>query len=154
MKNKQHTHEEIRLLMEHYCAYQERCHQEVEQKLFDYGIYQNDSAPIIYHLITHNFLNEERFVKAFVHGKFYIKHWGRIKIKMELQQRKISSFLVDVGLKEIDEDDYLKILYQEMNKKWNSITEKDPWKRKKKLFHYLMQKGYEYPIIEDVWKKI
>ncbi|MDP2089815.1 MAG: regulatory protein RecX [Flavobacteriaceae bacterium] len=154
MKNKSHTLEEVQLLMEHYCAYQERCHQEVEQKLFDYGVYQNDRAQIIYHLITQNFLNEERFAKGFSRGKFNIKHWGRNKIKLALQQRNIAAFLVDVGLKEIDEDDYLTILSKEMDKKLNTITEKDPWKRKKKLFNYLMQKGYEYPLIEQVWNGI
>lgn len=154
LKSNQYTLEEICKLMEHYCVYQERCHKEVEQKLYDYGLFQKDREVVIYHLITHNFLNEERFVKAFVHGKFYIKHWGRIKIKTELQQRNISTFLIDVGFKEIEEADYLDILSQELEKKWSLITEKDPWKRKKKLFNYLMQKGYEYPLIEAVWNEM
>ncbi|MDO9261170.1 MAG: regulatory protein RecX [Flavobacteriaceae bacterium] len=154
MKYKQHTLEEIQLLMEHYCAYQDRCHQEVEQKLLDYQVYNNDKEQIIVHLITHNFLNEERFAKSFVRGKFNIKHWGRNKIKLALKQRNISTFLIDVGLKEIDENDYLTILSKEMDKKLNSITEKDPWKRKKKIVDYLMQKGYEYSLIEQVWNGI
>ncbi len=155
MKNKQsYTIAAVQLLMEQYCVYQERCHQEVVQKLFDYGVYNHEQEQIIVHLITNNFLNEARFAKSFTRGKFNIKHWGKIKIKNALQQKNIGAYLIDVGLKEIDETDYLTILSKEMDKKLNSMNETDPWKRKKKIVDYLMQKGYEYPLIEKVWKDL
>lgn len=151
MKNKQHTLEEIQLLMEHYCAYQDRCHQEVGQKLFDYHVYNTDKEQIIVHLITNNYLNEERFAKSYTRGKLNIKHWGRTKIKAELHQRKISEYNILSGLKEIDEDDYLRVLSKEIDKKSNLIKEQDPWKRKKKVVDYLMHKGFEYQLIEMIW---
>ena len=153
LKNKQHTLEEIQLLMEHYCAYQDRCHQEVEQKLFDYQVYNTGKEQIIVHLIINNYLNEERFAKSYTRGKLNIKHWGRTKIKVALHQRKISEYNILSGLKEINEDDYLSILSKEFDKKSNLIKEQDLWKRKKKIVDYLMQKGFEFPLIEEVWNK-
>ena len=58
--------------LENYCAYQDRCHQEVEQKLFDMGMISQAKEKIILHLIEQTYLNEERFAKAYVRGKFRI----------------------------------------------------------------------------------
>lgn len=139
--------------MERFCNYQERCHTEVEQKLYELGMIAAAQEKIILHLITQNYLNEERFAKSFCRGKFTIKHWGRNKIKAGLQQKRISQFNIITGLKEIDNDNYLVILSKEIKKKTTQIKEKDPWKLKKKVFDYLMQKGFEFPLIEQVWKE-
>lgn len=141
------------MLMERYCGYQERSHADVQQKLYELGMISEAQEKIILHLISNNFLNEERFAKSFCRGKFTIKHWGRNKIKAELHRRKISEYNIISGLKEIDEDTYLLTLSKEIDKKSNLIKEKDHWKLKKKVIDYLMQKGYEYPLIEDVWKE-
>lgn len=155
MKNqKSYTVEEVLFLMERYCAYQERCHKEIEQKLSDYGMIPAAQEKIILHLLSNNFLNEERFAKSFVRGKFTIKHWGRIKIKSALFQRNISEYNINAGLKEIDEDIYLIVLLKEMDKKIELIKEKDVWKRKKKVTDYLLQKGFEYPLIDLAWKQM
>lgn len=154
MKNsKSYTVDEALLQMERYCSYQDRCHSEVEQKLYEFGMFTDAQEKIILHLIANNYLNEERFAKSFCSGKFSIKHWGRNKIKAELYQRKISEYNIKSGLKEINEDDYLKILSKEIDKKSTIIKEKDPWKLKKKVFDYLVQKGYEYQLIEQIWKE-
>ncbi|MDP3353829.1 MAG: regulatory protein RecX [Flavobacteriaceae bacterium] len=155
MRNsKSYTVDEALLLLERYCSYQERCHAEVEQKLFEYGMIKEAKERIILHLMAHNYLNEERFAKSFSRGKFNIKHWGRNKIKAELQLRNISQYNIISGLKEIDEDDYLAILLKEIEKKSNLIRENDSWKHKKKVVDYLIQKGFEFPLIENVWNDI
>jgi regulatory protein len=68
-----------------YCAYQERSHKEVKNKLFEYGLYASEVDELISNLIVDGFLNEERFAKAFAGGKFRIKKWGRLKIQQELE---------------------------------------------------------------------
>ena len=151
--NKSYTVDEVLLLMESYCAYQERCHAEVTQKLYEYGMITDAQEKIIIHLLSNNFLNEERFAKSFVRGKFNIKHWGRNKIKAALHQRNISEYNVKSGLNEIEEDDYLQLLSVEMDKKSNLINDSNPWKRKKKITNYLLQKGFEYPLIEMIWNE-
>lgn len=152
MRNsKSYSVDEAQLLLERFCAYQDRCHAEVEQKLNDLGMITEVKEKIIIHLINQNYLNEERFAKSFCRGKFNIKHWGRNKIKAALFQKNISAYNIASGLKEIDENDYLVVLSKEMDKKLMLVKEKDPWKMKKKATDYLMQKGFEFPLIELVW---
>lgn len=104
---------------------------------------------IIIQLMQEDFLNEERFARSFVRGKFRIKKWGRIKIKQELKFREISSPIIKLAFTEIEEKDYLSTLYNVAEKKLRLIKEKDPYKRRKKLTDFLLRKGYESALVYD-----
>ncbi|HEY9220055.1 MAG TPA: regulatory protein RecX [Lutibacter sp.] len=151
MKNeKSYTVTEATKLMENFCAYQERCHKEVAQKLYDLNMIPEAREKITLHLLQHNFLNEERFSKAFARGKFSIKNWGRIRIVNELKFRNISPYNIKTALKEIDEDDYLKTLQKVAEKKAAVIKEPNAFKKRSKLLTYLSSKGYESELIYEV----
>ena len=151
MKNqKSYTVNEATKALEHFCAYQERCHKEVEQKLYDLRMIPEAKEQIILHLLQHNFLNEERFAKAFVRGKFSIKKWGKIKIVSELKFKNISSYNIKTALKEINEDDYLATLQQIAKKKLTIIKEPNSFKKKNKLATYLISKGFETNLVYKV----
>ena len=137
---------------ESYCAYQERSQQEVRNKLYDWGLWPNEVEEVISELIGNNFLNEERFAKAYVSGKFNIKHWGKIKIKQGLKLKKITDKMILSALNTIDYDDYLKTILHTAEKKLPLISEKEPYKRKYKLITYLMSKGFENHLILEVLK--
>ena len=155
MKNqKSYTVEEATKAMEHYCAYQERCHKEIEQKLYDLNMIPEAKEQIILHLLQYNFLNEERYAKAFVRGKFSIKKWGRIKIISELKFKNISSYNIKSGLKEIDEKDYIKTLQSLAEKKLRLIKESNSFKKKNKLSSYLISKGFETSLVYKVTNSI
>lgn len=132
-----------------WCAYQERCHSETRHKLYEFGLSTGDVEAVLATLIGENFLNEERFAKSFARGKFRIKHWGKNKIKQELKARGVSDYSIKKGLKEIDEDDYIKTLESLLTKKSRGLTEKNDFRRKQKLFMYAVSKGYETDIIND-----
>lgn len=151
MKNeKSYTVAEATKLMENFCAYQERCHKEVAQKLYDLHMIPEAREKITLHLLQHNFLNEERFSKAFARGKFSIKNWGRIRIVNELKFRNISPYNIKTALKEIDEEAYLKTLQKIAEKKAAVIKEPNAFKKRSKLLSYLSSKGYESELIYDV----
>ena len=155
MKNdKSYTVDEATKLLENYCAYQERCHKEVEQKLYDLNMIPEAKEKIIIHLLQHNFLNEERFAKAFVRGKFSIKNWGKQRILNELKFRNISIYNINTALKEIDDEDYLKTLQKIAKKKLPLIKESNAFKKSSKLVNYLISKGFEpnlvYPIVKNI----
>jgi regulatory protein len=151
MKNeKSYTVAEATKLMENFCAYQERCHKEVAQKLYDLHMIPEAKEKIFLHLLQHNFLNEERFSKSFARGKFSIKNWGRIKIVNELKFRNISPYNIKSALKEIDEDDYLKTLQKIAEKKSAVIKEPNAFKKRSKLLTYLSSKGFESELIYEV----
>ena len=153
MKNeKSYTVDEATKLMENFCAYQERCHKEVEQKLYDLHMIPEAREKIILHLLQHNFLNEERFSKAFARGKFSIKNWGKIKIVNELKFRNISPYNIKTALKEIDDEAYLKTIQKVAKKKLALIKEPNAFKKRSKLLSYLSSKGYESELIYEVVK--
>ena len=109
---------------------------------------------IILHLLEHNFLNEERFSKSFARGKFKIKNWGKQRIIRELKFRDISEYNIKTALKEIDEQEYLSIIYKITDKRNLLINEPDFYKRKKKLTDFLIRKGYEFELIFETVKNV
>lgn len=137
---------------ETYCAYQDRSQHEVRNKLYEWGLWTDAIENIIVQLIADNFLNEERFAKNYVQGKFKQKGWGKAKIKQGLKLKKIPDGLLKKALQTIDGDDYIEMLSKVLHKKAALLTEKDPYKRKYKLQQYAFSRGYENDLINDVLK--
>ncbi|WP_432708034.1 regulatory protein RecX [Pedobacter sp.] len=135
---------------EHYCAYQERAQQEVRNKLYDWGLHYAEVEEVISELIVTNFLNEERFAKAYVSGKFNINKWGKIKIRQGLKFKKVPEKMIIRALNGLDYDDYLKAIADAAEKKLRTITEKDPYKKKHKLISHLLSRGFENNLILEV----
>ena len=152
--NKFYTVDEATKVLEKYCAYQERCHKEVENKLYELNLIPEAKEKILLHLMQHNFLNEERFSKTFVRGKFSIKKWGKTKLKYELKLRNVSEYNIKTALNEIDENAYLESLKTLAEKKSNSIKETNRFIKSSKVSKYLISKGYETSLVYDVVKKI
>jgi regulatory protein len=144
------TAQEAKVKIQRYCAYQERSHQEVRNKLFEFGLYRNDVDAIISDLITDGFLNEERFAKAFAGGKFRMKKWGRIKITHALEGKGVSKNCILIAMKEIDENSYVSTLQQLLSEKSRSITDGNVYLLRERLSKYAIQKGYEP---ELVWRE-
>ena len=134
----------------HYCGYQERCHAEVKEKLYSFGLWKNDVEILLSRLIEENYLNEERFAIAFAGGKFRIKHWGRVKIKYELKQKQVSEYSIKKALKQINEEDYVVVLKKLADEKYASLKNEQYLIRKKKTMDYLVQKGFEIELIKKV----
>lgn len=138
-----------------YCVYQERCHAEVRDKLYSYGLYKKELEPIISLLITENYLNEERFAIMYAGGKFRMNQWGKIKIKQALKGKQVSDYCIKKALKEIDEMHYQKTFQKLAEQKLKTIkSEKNIFVKKRKLQDYLLQKGYESSMISEEVLKI
>ena len=146
---KSYTVEEAKRAIERYCVYLERCHKEIEQNLRSYNMIPEVCQHIIVHLIDHNFLNEERFAKSFARGKFNIKKWGKQRITRELRFRDISDYNIKSALKEISEENYLSTFHSLAEKKLESLTETNKFKKKKKLSDYLLYRGWESSLVYD-----
>ena len=132
-----------------YCAYQERCHMEVSMKLKSWGLIQEAIDLLIIELVQFNFLNEERYARSFARGKFRIKKWGKLKIRMALKKRDVYFKYIDLAMLEIDDKTYLITLKELLQKKNDILKETNSYKRKIKLIRYLVNKGYEYDLIHD-----
>jgi regulatory protein len=150
MQKKYLTKEQALQKLKQYCAYQERSHSEVKQKLWDLGVRSAEHDDIISALIEEDYLNEERFAIQYAGGKFRMKNWGRKKIYYGLKEKKVSEYCIKKALKEIDEEAYLKTVTNLAEKKYESLKDEQYLVRKKKTIDYLLQKGYEPELVNKI----
>ena len=148
------TKEQALPKLKHYCAYQERSHKEVREKLYSYGLYKVDVETLLSQLIEENYLNEERFAIQYAGGKFRIKQWGRKKIEYALKEKQISSYCIKKAMKEIDATVYEKVLLQLTIKKWTLLKAEQHINRQAKTRAYLLQKGFENELITKAIQSI
>ncbi|MTH18302.1 RecX family transcriptional regulator [Flavobacterium sp. LC2016-01] len=140
--------------LEHFCAYQERCHDEVVSKLYSLKMTADEIDLIVVQLIEGNFLNETRFACSFARGKHRIKSWGKIRITNELKLRNITSTNISLALKEISAEEY-EITFNELSERcWNSLQEKNLLKKRKKFCDYLLRRGYESNFVYEKAKEL
>lgn len=144
MQQESFTVEEATRAIERYCAYQERCHKDVVDKLKSMGMIELAIDEIIPHLIHHKFLNETRYAESFARGKFRIKKWGKNRIVRELKMKGLNDRTIKIGLKEISESDYILAFDTLSRKRLQQLTtETDKYKKRKKLADYLLYRGWE-----------
>ncbi len=151
------TPKEAFLKLAAFCAYQERCYQEIYAKLEEWKIEQDDHYAIVTLLEEENFLNEKRFAESYTRGKFSYKKWGKRKIRYGLLQKDISEKMIqDAFLSEIKEEEYFSTLTELLEKKWADLVEneEDNFKRKQKSTNYALQKGYENELIREILEDI
>jgi regulatory protein len=146
------TPKEAKLKAADYCAYQERSQQQVRDKLYDYGLHREEVDEVLSELIVDGFVNEERFAKAYVGGKFRMNKWGKVKITQGLKQHKISEYCIKQGLNEIDDEDYENTLIELLNKKAPSIKFSNDYERNTKLARFAISRGFEQTLVWEVIK--
>jgi len=144
---KTYTVQEATKKLEHYCAYQERCHQEVRQKLQSMHMIPEAIDVIVVHLLKHNYLNEERFAKTFVRGKFRIKKWGRCRLTQELKKKDIGKINITQAISEISETEYIEVFNDLAEKKHKQLTSGTKLQKKRKFIDYLLYRGWETHLV-------
>jgi regulatory protein len=151
----QYTPEQSLPKIKQYCAYQERCHKEVREKLYSFRLNKIEVEQIISTLINENYLNEERFAIQFAGGKFRMKQWGKIKIKQALKFRQVSDYCIKKALKEIDGVSYERAFQKLSEQKLKTLkSERNIFVKKRKLQDFLLQRGFENDLIKEVLKDL
>ncbi len=146
------THIEALEKARNYCAYQERCQQEVIEKLKSFQLTKDEMDYVLLLLIQGNYLNEERFARAYASGKFRIKKWGKRKIAFHLGSKGLTKKCIELGLSEIDNDEYFETLNQLVSSKLETTQEPNPYKKKSKIYSYLYGRGYESNLINEIFQ--
>lgn len=149
-----YINQEIIIKARRYCDYQERSQQELRDKLYEWGLHKKEVELCIALMIEEGCMNEERFAIAFAGGKFRIKQWGRIKIKLALKQKRVSDYCIRKALNEIDEKEYFKTLEKSIAQYEKKVTEKNPMKKKYKVAQYIISKGFEPDLVWCALKEI
>jgi len=140
--------------IKNWCAYQERSQHETRQKLYEYGLYSEEVEAIIANMIEENFLNEERFAIAFAGGKFRIKNWGKIKIKIELKKHRVSDYCINKALNAIDPNQYEVVIKKLIEKKTKLIKPTRPQKCMYAVLNYLISRGFESDLVRENLSKL
>ena len=148
------TKDEAIVRLKRFCAYRERCHKEVRTKLLELKVYGDTLEDVMAELVNENYLNEERYARSYVRGKFKTNKWGRNKIIQELKFRQVSPYCIKKGMTEIDEETYDETLLSILESKSRTITEKNLWKKKSKLQKYALSKGYTFDEINRILSQI
>ncbi|MBM3442095.1 MAG: RecX family transcriptional regulator [Bacteroidetes bacterium] len=135
--------------MRHYCAYQERCHQEVRARLSTYRLSATEAEALLAQLIEEGYLNEERFALAWAGGKFRMLQWGRVRIRHELRRKGLGDYNIRKALESIPEAEYQVSLERLARQRWGSIRRGPgtPSQNKRRLANYLLQRGFEPEIV-------
>lgn len=150
-----YTAEQAIEALQHYCAYQDRCHQEARDKLHELGYYGDPAEEVIAELIREKYLDEERFARSYARGKFKMKRWGRYRITRELKQRHISAYCIRKAMTEIDDNEYYGTLCSELERR-NGIEKagQHPYLRRRKLADYMVKRGYESGLVWEAIKEL
>ncbi len=148
-------YKKVKLKIASYCAYQERCQQEVRNKLYSYQLFRDEVEVLIAWLIEENYINEERFATTFAGGKFRIKKWGKLKITLALKQKDISEYCIKKAMQEIDLEDYLATIKALATKKLNeySLRISNEYQLKDKTAKHIISKGFEPTLVWKVLKR-
>lgn len=128
----------------HYCGYQERCHSEVQEKLYSFGLRKPQVEAALAALIEEDYINEERFAIQYAGGHFRLKQWGKVRIRYQLKQKQVSEYCINKALAVIDQEEYTRTLNRLAEQKWEKLSDADSFAvRRRQLHQYLLQKGYE-----------
>lgn len=144
------TRTEAKFKASNFCAYQERSQKEVRNKLYSYGLYSNEVEDLLTELILDNFVNEERFAKAFIGGKFRMKKWGKQKILLAIRQHDISDYCCRKGLEEIDKEEYIAALESIIEKKATYSLEENTYLKRNKIAAYAISRGFESELVWEI----
>jgi regulatory protein len=147
MYKKRLTKEQVLQKLRFYCRYQQRCHSEIKEKLFELGVNKKDHDELLTELVKENCLNDERFAVAFTSGRFKLKQWGRKKIQRGLREKRVSDEIAQKALEQINTKEYMAILNKLAKKRYAALKHEQHLVRKKKTMDYLIQKGYELDLV-------
>lgn len=135
-----------------YCAYQERCQQEVRDKLYELGLHQKEVEQGVSVLVSEGFVNEERFAVAYAGGKFRIKKWGKVKIRAGLKARKISDYCIKKALQAIDDKEYELTLQKTISDGLKKASKYKEPLRTRAAVRYAVSHGFEPEYVWDAVK--
>jgi len=132
-----------------YCALEDRCQFDVRNKLIYWGLNEQEADEALVWLITEGFVNDERFARAFVRGKFKQNGWGKTKIAQALKAKEISDPCIQLGLSEVNQTEYIELLNTLASKKWNQLSD-DRFKKVQKTVRFLLSRGFESALVWEV----
>ncbi|MGE4587186.1 MAG: regulatory protein RecX [Mangrovibacterium sp.] len=145
-KQQQEAYERAAVL----CSRAEKSPGSIRKKMLDWGLPEEETAPVLSKLKEENFINPSRFVRSYVHDKFHFNRWGKIKITWHLKAEEIPGSLIREALGEITAEAYKNCLRILLKEKSKGIKAAGRYERKAKLFRFALSRGFEPDVIRAV----
>ena len=128
--------------------------QELRRKLEGKGYSSGTIDQALDDLKTQGVLDDTRYAKDLVARLTLGKCAGRHKITFELKRHGISKKISDEILGALSNEDETERALEQARMKWTGWSRLDPQKRKKRLYDFLMRKGYDFQIVQDILQKL
>lgn len=143
MTTHEYSPEQLKLKAEAYCAEAERCEYDVLLKLRQWRASDEVTARILAHLYQQDYLNPQRYCRAFVRDKYRLTHWGRQKIIQALRMKQLPTSAIENALNEIETDEYDQILARLLSQKRRSLKASTNYELNTKLIRFALGRGYQ-----------
>ena len=132
------------------CSQRELCISDVVTKLKSWGATESNAHKILDILLKENFINEERYAKAFVKDKFCYNKWGKIKIASHLKAKRIPSEIINLALNSIDNNQYISTIEEVLKSHKKSVKAKNDYELKAKLIRFGLSRGFESSLLYEL----
>ncbi len=129
------------------CSRSEQCAADIRRKMTTYDLVDEIVEEIIVKLKEEKFLNEERFVKAYVSDKFRLNKWGKLKMRHSLRMKGLPEETIHKALNEIDEEKYKAVLLKTMKDKAKTIKKKEKFEKMGQVIRFAQSRGFEPELI-------
>ena len=138
-----------------YCSSTERSPHQLLRKMKQWSVEESFHESLLDKLRNENFLNEERFARAFAHDKLEFNQWGKNKIKFELRNHWLDEDTIFLGLDDIDESRYGEIALSLIKKKEKGLKKEiTEIQKNNKVLSYMVQKGFEIELVKSLLSKL
>ena len=132
------------------CSSQEQCSSHIREKLNTWKVSNDDADKIINLLVKEKFLDDARYASFYVRDKFRFNGWGKVKLKVMLNQKDIPLHIIEEALNQIDPELYKQTCTRLISEKSASLKESNQFKRKGKLYRFAAQRGFESDLIHQI----
>lgn len=133
------------------CASKEYCTGEIEKKLLQLNIDENDIATIIATLKEKKFIDDERYVRSYINDKLNFGKWGKEKITYHLKSKQIPDALVQKAFSDISNETLTASLKPLLEKKIKSVKGETSYEKRTKLIRFALGRGFS---MKDILKEL
>lgn len=131
------------------CARSEHCQHEMIEKMRQWGVSEEEQAEVMSRLVSEQYVDDERFARAFIYDKIRYNKWGRRKVEQALWMKRIDDSISKPILDEVDDEEYLSILRPMLKQKRKAIKAKSEYELTMKLIKFAMGRGFTMDIIKQ-----
>lgn len=136
-----------------FLAYRDRSEEEVRRRLERSGYSESAIEETVTYLIESGLLDDETFAVSYAEGRFRSGGYGPMRIRHDLRRKGVRPSAVERAVDRVfgNHDEQLSTALELGRRRWERLSgEKDDRKRRKKVFGYLVRRGFTHAMVRDI----